>query len=175
VLLFAPEGSVVDLPYLWFLVAFHGLVPTLAWPGFASSVEGLLVGLGWERRDIAEAFAGLRRHGAAPERLEEKLVHDANLIEVLGAFGVAKAFTKGGAERQSYEETLASFERNLAAADFATSVGRQRAEDGRRLAQQFVRQLRAELSCTDLPVYSPAPWPHASDNKEHRCHDEASK
>ena len=40
-------------------------------------------------------------------------MHDANYVEVLGAFGIAKAFTKGGAERQSYEETIAIFRENL--------------------------------------------------------------
>jgi hypothetical membrane protein len=33
-------------------------------------------------------------------------VHDANAVEVLGAFGIAKAFTTGGARGQSNEQTV---------------------------------------------------------------------
>ncbi|WP_157683283.1 HD domain-containing protein [Microlunatus soli] len=64
---------------------------------------------------------------------------------MLGAFGVAKAFTKGGAAGQSYEQTMAIFDQNLARVRFRTPRGRASAEVGRAYARSFLDQLRVEL------------------------------
>lgn len=149
----APDDADLDLPYLWFLVAYHGLVPRLADDGFAGETTDFLATLGWTRVDADDALAGLRRHTTSPARLEEELVHDANLLEVIGALGVAKAFTRGGADRQTYEETLRIFEQNLEKARFATGVGRREAEAGREYARAFIQQLRTELDMEALPTY----------------------
>lgn len=153
VLLLVPSGTDVDLPYLWFLVAFHGLVDALREPSFAAGTQAALERLGWDKPSAQKAMEGLRRHTTHPQRLEEKLVHDANLLEVLGAFGVAKAFTRGGADGQTYDETLDIYEQNLEKARFATDVGRKKAELGRSYGRAFIRQLRAELQPSKLPNY----------------------
>lgn len=153
VLLLVPSDTDVDLPYLWFLVAFHGLVDALPEAGLAAETQALLERLGWDKSSAQEAIEGLRRHTTDPQRLEEKLVHDANLLEVLGAFGVAKAFTRGGAVGQTYDETLDIYEQNLAKAQFATEAGRKNAEAGRSYGRAFIRQLRAELEPSKLPNY----------------------
>jgi hypothetical protein len=44
-------------------------------------------------------------------------------------------------------------EENLAEAQFSTDAGREHAEQGRRLARQFIEQLKAELSSGSLPAY----------------------
>ena len=55
------------------------------------------------------------------------------------------AFTKGGSEGQSYEETIAIFRENLEWVDFTTPSGRAAAHDGRRYVESFLERLRQEL------------------------------
>jgi uncharacterized protein len=62
--------------------------------------------LGWTPAETTEVLAALARHADGPVSVEERIVHDANAVEVLGAFGIAKAFTTG-ALGQSYEQAAA--------------------------------------------------------------------
>ena len=74
------------------------------------------------------------------------IVHDANYIELLGAFGIAKAFTTGGARRQTYEETANIFEyQYLDKVAFLTPRGKQIAREKRAYTKGFLKQLRSEL------------------------------
>ena len=109
-----PRAAVVH-----FLACFHGLVSrVLEEDRLRLQIEGLLTGLGWSASEIDEGLLLLSRHCIDPRTPEECIVHDANYVEVLGAFGIAKAFTKGGAKGQSYEETIAIFRENLDRVDF---------------------------------------------------------
>lgn len=81
---------------LHFLASFHGLGDRIAHDDeFDHRVRQLLTDLGWTGAAIEEAYLLLERHCVDPRTAEERVVHDANYIEVLGAFGIAKAFTKG--------------------------------------------------------------------------------
>lgn len=129
-----------------FLAAFHGLEERLGMDGaFRGRALRFLRGLGWSEAEIEEAFASLHRHIKCPRTAEEKIVHDANFLELLGAFGIAKAFTTGGARGQSYEETAAIYEQQyLDPVEFQTPVGRRLAEEGRAYAKAFLARLRQE-------------------------------
>jgi hypothetical protein len=79
--------------FLHFLTAFHGL--WLFWnddPKFRARAISFLQELGWGEPEIEEAAVCLERHLKDPQTVEEKVVHDANYMELLGAFGIAKAF-----------------------------------------------------------------------------------
>ena len=132
---------------LYFLACFHGLGKRIASDtNFRDQSIAFLNGLGWTEAEIQELFAGLARHLTAPETVEEAIVHDANKIETLGAFGIAKAFTVGGALGQTYEQTAEFFEhQSLAEAEFRTPAGRRMAEEGRKYALDFLARLRSEL------------------------------
>jgi len=80
---------------------------------------------------LARSWADVAENGAA--------------LELIGAFGVAKAFTTGGAAGQTYEPTIAIFEANLEGVTFHTPVGRRLAEEGRLYAQQSLERLSREL------------------------------
>jgi hypothetical protein len=67
--------------------------------------------LGWSNEDIDEVFQSLIRHPCNPQSFDEKIVHVANYVETLGAFGIIKAFLTGGAKGQSIEETISIFEK----------------------------------------------------------------
>jgi hypothetical protein len=131
---------------LSFLAAFHGLADRMRRDdALHTETESLLRSLSWSSAQIEEGLAALDRHCTDPVTSEEKVVHDANFVELLGAFGVAKAFTRGGADGQSYEETLAIFERNLRRVRFRTPRGRELAEEGLRYGEEFIARLRQEL------------------------------
>jgi len=130
---------------LCFLAAFHGVWPR--WRDdseFREASRTFLTGIGWGAGGLDEAALLLERHGNDPQTAEEKIVHDANYIELLGALGIAKAFTVGGARGQTYEETSGIFSHNLDKVEFYTPVGRRLADAGRAYAKEFLARLREE-------------------------------
>lgn len=132
---------------LHFLACFHGLGARLRDDEqFREQTTAFLHELGWTHIEIQELFQSLDRHLESPETVEEEIVHDANKVEILGAFGVAKAFTVGGMLGQSYEETADYFEyRTLGKTVFRTPTGKRLAEEGRAYALEFLKCLRREL------------------------------
>ena len=99
--------------------------------------------LEWTEIEIEQAFQSLERHLEDPQIIEEKIVHDANYLELLGAFGIAKAFTTGGARKQSYEQTADIFEyRYLDKVEFLTSVGKRIAKEKRTYTIAFLVLMR---------------------------------
>ena len=131
---------------LYFLACFHGLGTNLHNQLFRDRVKRFLLDLEWSETEIEEAFVSLARHLKDPQTVEEAIVHDANYIELLGAFGIAKAFSTGGARGQTYEETSDIFEyRYLDKVSFVTPVGKRIAEEKRSYTKEFLRQLRSEL------------------------------
>ena len=132
---------------LCFLASFHGLAKRMSSSvEFTDTVKNFLLQMGWNEEQIADGIERLHRHLKSPLTVEEKIVHDANYVELLGAFGIAKAFTKGGAEGQSYEETANIFEyRFLDAVEFQTPIGKQLASEKRAYTKDFFARLRAEL------------------------------
>lgn len=131
---------------LWFLSCFHELSSRLRNDRmFRERVITFLRDLGWKDTEIEEAFRSLERHIKFPEIAEEKIVYDANYVEVLGAFGIAKAFTTGGAKGQSFEETAEFLDQYLDKIVFQTPVGKRLAEEGRAYVKEFLKRLRSEL------------------------------
>lgn len=131
---------------LHFLACFHGLWPGIRDDaGFRAAVVDLLRGFDWAEADIEAGFRSLERQLVDPQTAEEAIVHDANFLELLGAFGIAKAFTTGGARGQSYEETVAIYEgRYLDRIQFRTPEGQRLAAEGRAFAKAFLERLRRE-------------------------------
>lgn len=130
---------------LYFLACFHGLGTRLHNDEqFRHRVSTFLHDLGWTRAEVEEAFQGLERHLKTPQTIEEAIVHDANSIELLGAFGIAKTFTTGGARGQSYEETVDIFEALLDSFVFHTPMGKRLAAERTAYTKEFLRHLRSE-------------------------------
>ena len=132
---------------LYFIACFHGLAANLYNDElFRDRVECFLLDLEWTETEIEKAFASLARHLKDPQTIEEAIVHDANYIELLGAFGIAKAFTTGGARGQTYKETSDIFEYlYLDKISFITPIGKRIAQEKRAYTKEFMKQLRSEL------------------------------
>ena len=132
---------------LYFIACFHGLEKNLRSDiAFRDRVKSFLRELNWTEVEIKQGFQSLERHLKYPKTIEERIVHDANYVELLGAFGIAKAFTTGGAYNQTYEETADIFEHQyLDRVKFVTPMGKRLAEKKKSYAKDFLRQLRSEL------------------------------
>ncbi len=131
---------------LCFLACFHGLGEHIRNDmTFRNNVFSFLGDLKWQQSEIEEAFESLLTHLKNPRTPEEKIIHDANYMEVLGAFGIAKAFTTGGARGQAYEMTADIFEHNLDRIVFQTPEGKLQAEEKTAYARDFILGLRNEL------------------------------
>lgn len=138
---------------LSFLCAFHGLGGRIKNdPEFKNHISAFLTGLRWQDAEIRAAYDLLETHISHPQTPEQKIVHDANFFEVTGAFGIAKAFTVGGARGQSYEETLAIFESNIDQLDFKTPIGRTVYQERIAETRQFIETLRLELKVSTKPA-----------------------
>lgn len=135
------------VPYkLYFLACFHGLGECIRNDiTFRNTVFSFLRDLNWEQTEIEESFDSLHTHLKDPQTPEEKIVHDANYVEVLGAFGIAKAFTTGGARGQTYEMTADIFETNLNQIVFRTPEGQRQGKEKMTYALDFLSKLRKEL------------------------------
>jgi uncharacterized protein len=134
-----------NLDRLYFLTCFHGLRTHLHDDEtFRDRACAFLHELGWTQNEVDEAFQSLDCHLTIPQTVEEQIVHDANSIELLGAFGIAKAFTTGGARGQSYEETIEIFEALLDKARFYTPMGKRIAEERKVYTKAFIQHLRSE-------------------------------
>ena len=131
---------------LYFLVCFQGLGRVVQeHEEIRAEILTFLKNLGWEQQEIEEMFISLQSHLTEPTTVEEMIVHDANYLELLGAFGIAKAFLTGGARGQTYEETADIFEYcYLDKIHFFTPAGKHLAEDSRRYAKAFLNKLRSE-------------------------------
>lgn len=131
---------------LYFLACFHGLGKQLSSnKDFNDRVQTFLESLGWTIENIEEAFQSLYCHLTNPRSVEEKIVHDANYIEILGAFGIAKAFITGGAKGQTIEETAHTFEyQYLDKVIFQTPVGKRLADERKEYTKEFLIRLQNE-------------------------------
>lgn len=143
-------ASEIEPPPRWdrvyFLACFHGLYQR--WredEPFREQARDFLLSLGWREIQLEELLVSLGRHLRDPQTVEENIVHDANYLGLLGAFGIAKAFTTGGAQGQTYQETVEIFEtRWLDRVEFLTPVGQRLAVEGRAYAKAFLQRLRSE-------------------------------
>ena len=88
-------------------------------------------------------FRGLARFETEPATREEEIVHDAVLLEAMGAYGVAHGLADAYRERLTILEMAQAIE---AAADapLRTEAGRRLAAPRRDVMRAFARQLRAE-------------------------------
>ena len=129
-----------------FLACFHGLGRRVhGEPELQDKTIAFLRDLGWEQEDIDAVFSSLLSHLTDPQTAEEMVVHDANYFEIVGALGIAKAFTVGGARGQTYEQTADIFESNLDRIVFRTPTGKRLYKTRKAYARDFLQKLKEEF------------------------------
>lgn len=138
------EGCAVDDARLFLLTAFTGLPDRRVAAG--GRAELLLTNAGVPKEEIARLFRSLKRVDTDPKTAEERLVHDAALLETVGAYGVTQILVAGTRERMTIPEMAEEIERKMDGAVFATDAARALAEDRLALARRFAKRLAEEAA-----------------------------
>jgi len=139
----AAGGAGADPARLFLLGAFAGL-PSARRITPDSREELLLRSLHLPFEEISYLSRSLSRLESSPESPEERIVHDAMLLESVGAYGVTRLLVAGAREGMTLAEMAGEIEEKMASARFATNAGRRLAADRVAFATQFARKLAEE-------------------------------
>jgi hypothetical protein len=137
------EGA--DPTRLFLLAAFAGL-PSARRITPDSREDLLLRSLRLPLEEIRFLVSSLQRLSADPRSAEEKIVHDAMLLESVGAYGVTQILVSGARERMTLSEMADAIDAKMDTARFATEAGRRIAAARIAYAKEFAARLRAEAA-----------------------------
>ena len=139
----AADREDLDRELLFLLAVFSGQERWVSRLGNASRTEIFLESQGVPGRTIRSLIRGLARFEQSPATPEEEIVHDAVLLERIGAYGIARLLAEGYRERADLVEIARSIEQ---AADLplCTAAGERLAAPRRATMLSFARDLRAE-------------------------------
>jgi hypothetical protein len=147
----AAGGAAVDPGRLFLLAAFAGLPSARRiTPDGRESL--LLRSLHIPLEEISSLSSSLSRLESRPETPEEKIVHDAMLLESVGAYGVTRLLVAGARERMTLAEMADEIVARMDAARFATEGGRRLACERIAYAKDFAAKLRAEAAEFETPA-----------------------
>jgi hypothetical protein len=141
----AVGGPVADRNRLFLVAAFAGL-PAARNITPDSREELLLRSLHIPPEEISSLPSSLFRLESRPKTPEEKIVHDAMLLEGVGAYGVTQILVSGARERMTLAEMADEIDARMDAARFATEAGRRLAAGRLAYAKDFAARLRAEAA-----------------------------
>ncbi|MBN3037381.1 MAG: hypothetical protein JW834_02955 [Candidatus Diapherotrites archaeon] len=99
---------------------------------------------GFSEIQVAEVFESVERSRTEPKTTEERLAWDANLIDALGAVGIARAFIMAGAKDTSMEDTRAIALSN-ANRQLLTKEGKKLSRERVLYSKEFLRIMKKEL------------------------------
>jgi hypothetical protein len=135
---------------LFLLAAFAGL-PTARRITPDGRESLLLRSLHIPLEEISFLSSSLSRLESRPETPEERIVHDAMLLESVGAYGVTQILVSGVRERMTLAEVAGEIDAKMDAARFATEAGRRLAAGRIAYAKDFAAKLRAEAAEFEPP------------------------
>ncbi|MCM3874870.1 MAG: hypothetical protein NEA02_00475 [Thermoanaerobaculia bacterium] len=134
-----------DPARLFLLAAFAGL-PSARRITPDSREDLLLRSLRLPLEEIRILVSSLFRVESDPKSSEEMIVHDAMLLESVGAYGVTQLLVSGARERMTLAEMADEIDRRMDAARFVTEAGRRLAGERIAYAKDFAARLRAEAA-----------------------------
>jgi hypothetical protein len=141
----AGSAACVDPARLFLLAAFAGL-PSARRITSDGRESLLLRSLHIPFEEISSLSSSLSRLESSPETPEEKIVHDAMLLESVGAYGVTQILVAGARERMTLAEMAGEIDARMSAARFATGAGRRLAAGRIAYARDFAAKLKAEAA-----------------------------
>jgi hypothetical protein len=118
----------IDTKRLNFLLYFHGL------KDWVEKNKKKILDLGFDERDISL----LKRHIKNPKTKEEKLVHDANLLENVGKFGIQKSLIVGKKLGRTRKETIDFLKKSIDKVNFYTPTGKILGRKRIRIVEKFI-------------------------------------
>ncbi len=136
------------------MVLFHGVVPRLGSLASGGRWQLFVRGLGLPDSDVARLRSGLGRYEESPRTLEERLLHDAVLLERTGVRAAVSRLLLAGRRRLPLERALAQLDAGPDAERFRTAAGREIAAARQAGTSDWIVRLRAavaEESAADPP------------------------
>ena len=96
--------------------------------------------------DVINGVSFSQNQGRTPATLEGRIVQDADLLDAMGAVGIARTFAFGGEHGRGMEESLRHFDEKLLRlkALMNTPAGRQMAEGRHAFMEAFLQEYAAE-------------------------------
>lgn len=133
---FLAAEETIDVEWLTLMCLFHGLWDAARKP----QAEGLLRAHGYTDEQITTLYKAIFAAAEErPESLEEALLHDANKLERLGAYGIARTWLITGYRDQDVASGLAYIRRNLETTQqMYTARGQQLAEQRRQTVKDYL-------------------------------------
>ena len=114
----------LDKKLLKFLIEFHGL---------KEYVEQ-------NKKEFDKIFVKcLLRHNKNPKKIEEKIVHDANLMDNLGKHGIKKALGYGKIIKRDKKDTYEYLRRNTRNINFYTNEGKRIGKEQIKIMQRILK------------------------------------
>jgi len=129
-----------DMNLLLVSAYFHGVLNR------EPEIRKFLKSLGYSNEFVDRVIRTVKNSTSIsrPKTVEEKILHDANLLDALGAIGIARSFTKGGYEHQTIRETLKILKQNMKR-KMLTSEAKALADQRRKFMEEFIQRLEREL------------------------------
>jgi hypothetical protein len=148
------ETAAANSDRLFLLCMFAGL-PSARRITADSREDLLLRSLRIPLEEIRILVSSLQRMAAEPQTPEERIVHDAMLLESVGAYGVTQRLVAAARERMTLVEMARDIAEKMAAARFVTEAGRRVAADRIAFATLFARRLAEEAAEYEPPEGPP--------------------
>ncbi|HEX7616794.1 MAG TPA: hypothetical protein VF554_16150 [Thermoanaerobaculia bacterium] len=139
------DTAAADSDRLFLLCMFAGL-PSARRITPDSREDLLLRSLRIPLEEISHLVSSLRKLASDPKSPEEMIVHDAMLLESVGAYGVTQVVVAGARERMTLLEMAREIAEKMAAARFSTEAGRRLAADRVAFATLFAQKLAEEAA-----------------------------
>ena len=137
------DTAAANFDRLFLLCMFAGL-PTARRITHDSREDLLLRSLRIPFEEIRILVSSLSRVESDPKSPEEMIVHDAMLLESVGAYGVTQLLLAGARERMAPAEMAREIAEKMSVVRFATEAGGRLAADRIAFATLFARRLAEE-------------------------------
>jgi hypothetical protein len=135
------DGDLLEL-----LLLLHGVVDRLGSLNGGGRLDLFLRGLGLPEERVRRVRAGLGRLREAPLETEERLLHDALLLESAGVTAAAERLLAAGRKRTPLARALAQLDPGPAEERYRTGRGRQLGAERRQAALRWIEELRRKVA-----------------------------
>jgi hypothetical protein len=151
-ILASPEegpAAAVDSDLLELLLLLHGVVDRLGSLAGGSRLDLFLRGLGLPEERVRRVRAGLGRLREAPLETEERLLHDALLLEAAGVTAAAERLLAAGRKRTPLTRALAQLDPGPPEERYRTAPGRRLGATRREAAWRWIEELRRQVAAEE--------------------------
>ena len=113
--------------------------------------QGISAGTAERICGVINSVSFSKNKGKKPDTPEGRIVQDADRLDAMGAIGIARTFSYGGAHGRSPEDSIAHFhEKLLLLKDMMnTDKGRELAETRHAFMEEFLREWDAEMNAAE--------------------------